>query len=265
MDPTWSGAAALCFALVINMLRMRYLVPELPALALISGHALERVQAQREAEPWTWRLITWGVDGMLVGLASLGMCLLPSAFALVNTPVSFLTPLCMTIVSVATLIVVRRFRSGAPEGTGWIIAAALGMALAQAILLFSWYTVMPQDPAWQLARRYLRGVPAAQITGVELDTQGMAWSWVAVGRSFRNETLPFRQPPSTRYLLVGGDHLGEISTDVRQRYTIVATARGQEKTNWRIFWFLGNRVDELERWRKAFRTAVLLERQPSTP
>jgi 4-amino-4-deoxy-L-arabinose transferase-like glycosyltransferase len=261
----WSGFATLSFALVITMLRVRYLVPELPALALISGYALERVQAQREAEHWAWRLITWGVDGMLVGLALAGMCLLPSAFALIHTPAAFLTPGCMTIMSVAALVLVRRFRCAKPEGAGWVITAALGIELAQGLLLFSWYIAIPQDPAWQLARRYLRGVPVGQITGVKLDNQQMAWSWLAVGGSFRNESLPLQQPPSTRYLLVGGDDLGEISVDVRQRYTIIATARGQQNPKWNMFWFVGNRADKLEKWRKGFRTAVLLERQPSTP
>ena len=262
---SWAGLAALFSALVIHMLRVRYLLPELPALALLPGCALDRVQADREAETWAWRFIKWGVDGMLAGLAFLGLCLLPSAFGLVNTPASWLTPPAMMIVSIAALILTRRFRSRAPEKSGWVVTAAVGIALAHSILLFSWNAAIPPDPAWQLARRYLHGVPTTQITGVQLNTQELAWSWVAVGGSFRNETLPFREPPSTRYLLIDGERLDELGTDVLQRYTVIAKARGRQKLNWQMFWFVRGRADKLRRWEKSFQSALLLEYRSLTP
>jgi len=182
----WSLAVILPFALFVRMLRLRYLVVGIPALAVLAGGALARLEERGgRAE----RLVRWVLAAFVAGYAfALGLALLallPMAWQL-RSAVLGAAAAALALAAAGLLVGVRALRRSGPFDVR-VLGSALGTALLFAIYYGSWYPHARTLPSYELGRR-LRAelAPGTTLGTAGLDPQERSFLSIGAGLPVRN-------------------------------------------------------------------------------
>lgn len=258
----WGLGVAAALGLAMSLHRARYVVPLLPALALLAGHALAR--AEREpALGWVRRAFGWGLDAafLLGALQSLSLAL--AGALLVFTAGSVIVGMAGLAFCAAAGVAARRMRLA--ERPGWVAASGALLVVAQVVLLFSWPAAGEGRPPYDLARRHLRGRPAdATAVAVGLDKGALAWAslgagFLLPGTPDTGGPIAWDRVPAAARLLLDDEAWIDMPIERRDRYRKVESASASAMTL-RPLWFGEGLAAARRKWREERRTMVLLER-----
>jgi len=267
----WLGVNLTIFGLFIVRWRVHYLLPAMPALALLAGRVLAELQTRAQLERWAWRLFCWGADLTLLGASGLGLLYLAAAFFLIGPPradrglASASAALLLIGLACGALAAVRLARRR-PLAPGWVVTAAIGLGLTFATAAFVWTATWQKNPAYHLARRYLRSVHHEAIA-VGLRTHDICWAWLGAGHSFAALSLDeplgesaWAAAAECHFVLSRSEVLRMMPPGLAARYEEVA-AMSVNPLRLYPLWFAWGARAQQARWAAAEQTFVLLRRR----
>lgn len=192
----WSLAVVAPFALFVRMLRLRYLVVGIPALAILCGGALARIE---ECAGLRSRLVRFVLAAFVAGYAfALGLALLtlvPLAWHLAS-PVLGAAAVALALAAAGLLAGAAALRGNARFETV-VLGSALGTTLLFGIYYGSWYPHARTVPAYELGRRLRPELaPDASLGTVGLDAEDRSFLSVGAAVAVRNPS-PRRDPGRT--------------------------------------------------------------------
>ncbi len=187
----WSLAVITPFALFVRMLRLRYLLVGIPALAVLAGGALARVEERAGLRSRLVRLVLAAfVAGYAFALGLAVFALLPLAWQL-SSPVLAGAAAALGLAATGLLVGSAALRRSAPFEAR-ILGSALGTTLLFGIYYGSWYPHARTVPAYELGRR-LRPALAGGATLGTLGLRAEDRSFLSVGAA-----VPVRNPSPPR-------------------------------------------------------------------
>lgn len=258
---TWGLGAAVVLGLALSLHRVRYVVPLLPPLALLAGHALAR--AEREpALGWVRRVCGWGLQAAFLLAAAHSLALACAGTYLVQTAGSVIVAMAALFLCAASALAVRQLSLGGRAD--WVAVCGALLAVVQVVLAFSWAAAGNGSPPHDLARRHLRGLPADASATAGLDRGALAWASLGAGRILPGAPddggpIAWADQPDAQYLLLDEAAWAGMPIERRDRFRKVESADASVM-NLRPLWFIEGVEAAQKKWREEQRTVVLLKR-----
>ncbi|HUJ08875.1 MAG TPA: glycosyltransferase family 39 protein [Verrucomicrobiae bacterium] len=264
----WGLGTALVFGVILDLHRTRYLIPMMPAFALLCGYALAQLQALKSNRPFVLRLFIWSLDITIAAASIMAVLMWAGArLSFVDHRLSLLLAVLTFAVSVSALCLVRWLRRCHPTGSDWITAAACSLCVLITLVVCSWKLVFPINPAFEIARRNLREQPAsAKVAAVGMDFADVSWAWLGAGRNFDYYGRAFERSAGEahwtklsayQFILCGPGTAAKIPQSL---FRVVDSLEGSD-TEFSLIWPLRSVRNSTARWQKNQRRFLLLERQ----
>ena len=238
---SWLGVT---YAIVLfgNVVRDRYLLPALPAFAVLAGLATAKTgEAESRPRGFTWGLYVVALGAFLMGLACLG-----------HVGVEFSHPDAYEVIAGLLLIggawlVFGLARAGRPQQAALFSGAVMMVAMLSVSAFF--VAPAPMEPAAALAREKLTELPAdAQLATVGLPKHVRAAVLLSCGHKPATLTeskdpeeqtrvfLKFLQEPGEKFVLMDSREYAALPADVRDHCVIAAARSATEERDLDKWW-----------------------------
>ena len=231
---SWLGVTYV-IVLFGNVVRDRYLLPALPAFAVLAGLAAAKAgEAGARPRGFRWGLYIAALGAFLMGLACLGHVAVESEHPDVYEVIAGLL-----LIGGAGAIF-RLARAGRVQQAALCSGAVVTVAMLSVSAFF--IAPAPMEPAAELAREKLAGLPAgAQIATVGLSKQVRAAVLLACGlkpaaltesKKPEEQTRAFRkflQEPGEKFLLMDSRDYAALAEDVRGQCVVAAERSAAEE------------------------------------
>ncbi len=261
----WGIATVALYAFFIEMVRARYIMPAMPAFALLAGHALAKLESSPRQAPWLRRCFSWGVEGILLGGVLAGILLLPAACILVGTASAVTVAFLLLCVSLGAWLLTHRLRA-ASRSPDWVVAAALGIGLVQLLYFHVWGTEWYTSAAHDLARAHLKGHSHSAVV-VELTEREASLASIGAGRPIprlarRNqdaEGVDWQKALAFDRMITNFNTWTDMPREARERYERMdAMTSTDMKSRFHLLWFLEEAETSAQQGHGGQRTLVLL-------
>lgn len=213
------GLVVLVYSVGVLKERWRYMIPAVPALALLCGHVLATLEQSGE-HARVRRVLYWGSLAWLVWAVAVagGQGLAARTSAPATAMVLFVVAGVALVGGGAALRGLRR----APDFLPWALAMAATLPVVNTALAFSPRALGPPHAMYALAREHVEGIPPTAVAVVDVKGHPGSLAWMAVRHALPACEPQQVDPTRARVLLTTAAAWGDVPPETRALYRFLA-------------------------------------------